>query len=216
MESKTKKMTMIAMLAAMAFVMVTFVRIPIVLFLEYEPKDIIITLGGFIWGPLTSFIVSVIVSLIELVTISEDGILGFVMNIISTCSFACTAAFIYKKKRTLSGAVIGLCAGTLLMVVVMLLWNYLIAPIYMGFPREAVAELLIPAFLPFNLIKGGLNAAFTFLLYKPVTTALRKTGYIPASHNEQAPKKKPIGLWILSGIIIVTCVLLTLSLNGII
>ena len=216
MESKTKKMTTIAMLAAMAFVMVTFVRIPIVLFLEYEPKDIIITLGGFIWGPLTSFIVSVIVSLIELVTISEDGILGFVMNIISTCSFACTAAFIYKKKRTLSGAVIGLCAGTLLMVVVMLLWNYLIAPIYMGFPREAVADLLIPAFLPFNLIKGGLNAAFTFMLYKPVTTALRKTGYISASHNEQAPNKKPIGLWILSGIIIVTCVLLILSLNGII
>ena len=164
MESKTKKMTTIAMLAAMAFVMVTFVRIPVVLFLEYEPKDIIITLGGFIWGPLTSFIVSVIVSLIELVTISEDGILGFVMNIISTCSFACTAAFIYKKKRTLSGAIIGLCAGTLLMVVVMLLWNYLIAPIYMGFPREAVADLLIPAFLPFNLIKGGLNAAFTFML----------------------------------------------------
>ena len=216
MESKTKKMTTIAMLAAMAFVMVTFVHIPVVLFLEYEPKDIIITLGGFIWGPLTSFIVSVIVSLIELVTISEDGILGFVMNIISTCSFACTAAFIYKKKRTLSGAIIGLCAGTLLMVVVMLLWNYLIAPIYMGFPREAVADLLIPAFLPFNLIKGGLNAAFTFMLYKPVTTALRKTGYISASHNEQAPKKKPIGLWILSGILIVTCVLLILSLNGII
>lgn len=216
MESKTKKMTTMAMLSAMAFVMVTFVRIPIVLFLEYEPKDIIITLGGFIWGPMTSFIVSVVVSLIELVTISEDGILGFIMNIASTCSFACTAAFIYKKKRTLSGAVIGLSAGTILMVVVMLLWNYLIAPIYMGFPREAVADLLIPAFLPFNLIKGGLNAAFTFMLYKPVTTALRKTGYISASKNGQTPKKKPIGLWILSGIIIVTCVLLTLSLNGII
>lgn len=216
MESKTKRMTTIAMLAAMAFVMVTFIRIPIVLFLEYEPKDIIITLGGFIWGPLTSFIVSVVVSLIELVTISEDGILGFVMNIISTCSFACTAAFIYKKKRTLSGAVIGLFTGTLLMVVVMLLWNYLIAPIYMGFPREAVAELLIPAFLPFNLIKGGLNAAFTFMLYKPVTTALRKTGYISTSDNEKAPNKKPIRLWILFGIIAITCILLALSLNGII
>lgn len=216
MESKTKRITTIAMLAAMAFVMVTFIRIPIVLFLEYEPKDIIITLGGFIWGPLTSFIVSVVVSLIELVTISEDGILGFVMNIISTCSFACTAAFIYKKKRTLSGAVIGLFTGTLLMVVVMLLWNYLIAPIYMGFPREAVAELLVPAFLPFNLIKGGLNAAFTFMLYKPVTTALRKTGYISISDNEKTPKKKPIGLWILFGIIVITCIILTLSLNGII
>lgn len=88
----------------------------------------------------------------------------------------------------------------------------MIAPIYMGFPREAAAELLIPAFLPFNLIKGGLNAAFTFMLYKPVTTALRKTGYISVSSNEQMPKKKPIGLWIISGINVVTCVLLILSL----
>ena len=58
------------------------------------------------------------------------------------------------------------------MVLVMLLWNYLIAPIYMGYPREAVVELLIPAFLPFNLIKGGLNAAITMIIYKPVVKAL--------------------------------------------
>ena len=60
------------------------------------------------------------------------------------------------------------------MAAVMLIWNYLVAPIYMGYPREAVAKLLIPAFLPFNLIKGGLNAAFTMLLYKPVVTVLRR------------------------------------------
>ncbi|SOY30602.1 hypothetical protein AMURIS_03333 [Acetatifactor muris] len=55
----------------------------------------------------------------------------------------------------------------------MLFWNYLITPVYMGYPREAVAELLIPVFLPFNLMKGGLNAAFTMILYKPVVTAFR-------------------------------------------
>lgn len=216
MKSKTYKMTTIALLAAMAFVMVVFCRIPVVLFLEYEPKDLIITLGGFIWGPFTSFVVSVIVSFIEMITISEDGIIGFIMNIISTCSFACTASFIYKKKRTLSGAVIGLCSGTLLMVIVMMLWNYLITPLYMGYPRAAVAELLLPAFLPFNLIKGGLNATFTFMLYKPLTTALRKAGYIPASPETGTKRRKPVGLWILSGIIIITCVLLILTLNGVI
>ena len=106
---------------------------------------------------------SVIVSLIEMVTISENGILGCIMNIVSSCSFACTAAVIYKKKRTLKGAVTGLLAGSVAMVLVMMLWNYLIAPIYMGYPGEAVAKLLIPAFLPFNLLKSGLNAGFTFL-----------------------------------------------------
>ena len=44
----------------------------------------------------------------------------------------------------------------------------LITPFYMGYPREAVVELLLPAFLPINLIKGGLNAGITMLLYKPI------------------------------------------------
>ena len=118
------------MLCAVAYVMVVIGRIPVVLFLKYDPKDIIITLGGLIWGPLTSCIVSVIVSLIEMVTISENGILRCIMNVISTCSFACTASFIYRKRHTLSGAVIGLSAGSIAMVLVMLLWNYLITPFY--------------------------------------------------------------------------------------
>lgn len=214
MNSKTKKITTTAMLCAIAYVMVVIGRIPVVLFLKYDPKDIIITLGGLIWGPMTSFIVSVIVSLIEMMTISENGPIGLVMNIVSTCSFACTASVIYKKKRTLSGAVIGLVAGSLTMVVVMLLWNYLITPIYMEYPREAVAKLLIPAFLPFNLLKAGLNAGFTFLLYKPVTMALRRAGYLSESQNMQS--RKPIGLWLLAGVIVITCILLILSFNGII
>lgn len=214
MNSKTKKITTTAMLSAIAYVMVVVGRIPVVLFLKYDPKDIIITLGGLIWGPMTSLIVSVIVSLIEMVTISENGPIGLVMNIVSSCSFACTASFIYKKKRTLSGAVIGLVAGSLTMVVVMLLWNYLITPIYMGVSREEVAELLIPAFLPFNLLKAGLNAGFTFLFYKPITMALRKAGYISESQNMQS--RKPIGLWLLAGSIVITCILLILSFNGII
>ncbi len=166
-------------------------------------------------------IVSVIVSLIEMVTISENGPIGLIMNIVSTCSFACTASFIYKKKRTLSGAVIGLVAGSLTMVVVMLLWNYLITPIYMADTREAVADtrkavaaMLLPVFLPFNLLKAGLNAGFTFLLYKPITMALRKAGYISDSQNMQS--RKPIGLWLLAGGIVITCILLILSFNGII
>ena len=43
----------------------------------------------------------------------------------------------------------------------MMFWNYLIAPIYMGYPREAIVELLLPVFLPFNLVKGGLDTAIT-------------------------------------------------------
>ena len=214
MDSKTKKIAITGMLCAIAYVMVLVGRIPIVLFLKYDPKDIIITLGGLIWGPSTSCLVSVIVSFIEMLTISDTGIWGLIMNIVSTCSFACTAAYIYEKRRTLSGAVIGLLAGSISMVVIIMLWNYWVVPIYMGYPREAVAELLIPAFLPFNILKAGLNAGFTFLLYKPVTTALRKAGYIPSAADRQ--NKKPIVLWFLCGIVIISCIMLILFLKGII
>lgn len=214
MNGKTQKLTTAAMLCAIAYAAMVVGRIPVVLFLKYDPKDVIITLGGLIWGPLTSFSVSAIVSVIEMFTVSETGILGCIMNIVSTCSFACTASFIYKKKRTLSGAAIGLLAGSAAMVMVMLLWNYLITPLYMGYPREAVVELLLPAFLPFNLLKAGLNASFTFLLYKPVISALRKSGYVAAASHVN--RKRPTGLILLATAIMITCILFILSMNGLI
>lgn len=214
MNSKTKKMTTLAVLCAISYVVMVMGRIPIVLFLKYDPKDVIITLGGLIWGPMSACIVSVIVSFIEMFTVSETGILGCIMNIVSSCSFACTASAIYKKKHTLSGAIIGLGVGSVAMVAVMLLWNYLITPLYMGYPREAVVELLLPAFLPFNAIKAGLNAAFTFLLYKPITTALRRSGYISLSEKEHHSRFS-VGLILLAVMIIVSCILFILSMNGI-
>lgn len=177
MKRKTKEISIAGMLCAIAYAAVAVGRIPLVLFLKYDPKDIVIAIGGLIFGPFTSFSVAFIVSLIEMFTISENGILGFMMNIISSCSFACTAAFIHKRKHGLSGAMTGLLCGWGCMVCVMLLWNYLITPIYMGCPREAVVKLLLPAFLPFNFIKGGLNTAITMLLYKPVITALRHSNF---------------------------------------
>lgn len=214
MKSKTKRITIIGMLCAIAYVAMAVGRIPVVLFLKYDPSDVVVTLGGLIWGPMTSCVVAVVVAIIEMITVSDTGILGCVMNIVQSLSFACTAAVIYKKKHTLSGAVIGLISGCILATIVMMLWNYLIAPLYMGYPRETVVKLLLPAFLPFNLIKGGLNAAFTFLLYKPVITALRKSGYVSIMEKEQS--NRHTGLFLLAIMIVITCVLFILSMNGII
>lgn len=93
-----------------------------------------------------------------------------------------------------------------------LLWNYLITPLYMGYPREAVAKLLLPAFLPFNLLKAGLNVSFTFLLYKPVISALRKSGYVAATNHVN--RDRSTGLILLAIVIIITCILFILSMNG--
>lgn len=98
------------------------------------------------------------------------------------------------------------------MIAVMLLWNYLITPIYMGYPRQAVAQLLLPVFLPFNLLKAGLNAALTFVLYRPAVSALGRSGLIPRAG--QSPRRHPAGPLLAAGLAAVTCVLLILSMNG--
>ncbi len=214
MKVSVKKMVLIAMLSAVAYIMVFFIRIPVVLFLSYEPKDVIIAIGGFLLGPFAAFLCSLLVSLVEMVSISSTGPIGAIMNLLSTCSFACTAAFIYKKNHTMKGAVLGLSVGSLVMICAMLLWNWLVTPLYMGVERTAVEALLIPAFLPFNALKAGLNTALTLALYKPLVTALRRTGLV--ENSQSSPKQSKIGVYLLSGILLVTCILLLLALRGII
>ena len=183
MNDRTKKLTTLAMLTALSYLIVATIRIPVVMFLKYEPKDVIITIGGFIFGPVEGFLIALVVSLIEMASVSDTGVIGAIMNLVSTSAFVLPAAIIYRKNRTLKGAIIGLVTAVFVMVAVMLLWNYLLTPIYMGYPREAVAELLLPVFLPFNLLKGGLNATITMLLYKPVVTGLRKAHLVPAERH---------------------------------
>lgn len=207
-----KKLVLLAMMAAVSYMIVALVRIPVVLFLSYEPKDVIITIAGFLMGPMASFLISLVVSLVEMVTISSTGPIGGLMNLISTCSFACTAAFIYKKRHTLAGAVLGLVVGSVTMVAVMLLWNWLITPLYMGVSREAVTQLLLPAFLPFNLLKAGLNSAFVLMVYKPLTSALRRTGLLVSKPGK--PGSAKIGIYLIAIGLLISCVLLLLTLQG--
>ena len=211
----TKKLTMLAMLSALAYLMMVVGRIPVILFLKYDPKDIVITIGGFLFGPLAAFFMSITVSLVEMLTVSDTGWIGLVMNVLSTCSFACAAAIIYQKRRSQKRAISGLIIGALLMTIVMLLWNYFLTPLFMGLPRADVAKMLIPAFLPFNLLKGGLNAAITMLVYKPLSNALRKARLLPAPENRQITRGKvSLGVVLLSCAVIVTCVLFILVLQG--
>lgn len=170
MNTKTRKLVFMAMLSAMAYLLMAVGRIPVVMFLKYDPKDVVIAVGALMLGPMEGLLITVVVALIEMITVSDTGFIGFFMNVLSTAAFVCPAAFIYRRKNSFKSAAIGLILGALCMTVAMLAWNYLVTPYYMGYPRAAVAELLLPVFLPFNLGKGALNALFTILLYKPLST----------------------------------------------
>ncbi len=177
------------LLCAAAYVVAAVARIPVfpsAPYLKIDFKDAIIALGGFIYGPLAAILMSAVSSFIEFVTVSESGIIGFAMNFLSTGAFTVTAALIYKYRRNVSGVFIGLAAGCAAMTATMLLWNYLITPLYTGMSREAVAAMLLPVILPFNLIKTLLNSALTLALYRPLVAALRKAKLLPEA--EDTPK----------------------------
>ena len=211
-----KKSVVLAMLAALAFAVTLAVHFTLFTdYLTYDPKGVIITIAGFIFGPFAAALVSAVVCAVEMVTISASGPIGFLMNFLSACSFSCMAAYIYKRKHSVSGAVLGLVAGTLIMTALMLLWNYIITPLYTAAPREAVAAMLVPVILPFNLIKCVINSAVIMLLYKPVVTALRKSKLLP-NKPVQSSKGRTLGVAAVSLVVLITCVFVVLAIKGMI
>ena len=109
----------------------------------------------------------------------------------------------------------GLTVGIITLTVVMLLWNYLITPIYMHMDRSVVAAMLPTVFLPFNLVKGGLNMALTLILYKPVVTALRKARLVPEREGSaQSGDRFDAGFLLFSFALLATFALLVLVLAG--
>ena len=211
-----RNLTLMAMFVALAYAAVAFVRIPVMLWLSYEPKDVFLTIGAFLIGPIAGVIMTVVVALIEMITISNTGIIGFVMNVFSSCLFVCTASIIYHRKRTLSGALIGLVSGALLATGGMILWNYLITPLYMeNTTREQVASMLVPLFLPYNLLKSGLNATLTMLLYKSTASALRAARLLPKAETTTSAKKH-IPVILLSLLVLDALILALLVWKGII
>ncbi|MBQ7172164.1 MAG: ECF transporter S component [Clostridia bacterium] len=190
---KTKQLAVTGMLAAVAYLLVLVTRFPIfpaAPFLTYEPKDAVIAIGGFLYGPVTSLLLALLVSFLEMVTVSTTAWIGFVMNFLSSAAFALPAALFYRCNRKLSGAVIGLSGGCVTMTAVMVLWNWLLTPLYMHVDRSLIVGMLFPVFLPFNLLKSVLNAGFAMLLYKPAVKALRAARMLPEEKGAASLHKK--------------------------
>ncbi len=208
-----KMICSLAMLTALAVAADMFLRLPnIGGFLTYEPKDVILTIGAFIYGPIAGLVMSFVVCLIEMVTISTTGWIGLLMNFLASGFFVGISSVIYYRRKTLPRAIIGLVAGSISMIAIMLLWNYIMTPIYMGVPREAVLDLFLPLLIPFNAIKAGLNSALVLFLYKGVVTALRKSRLVPERESNDSGNKKmnTIIMVVLSALIVATLLLVLL------
>ncbi len=209
-----KKMAVLALFIAFGYIFMFVFRIHIS-FLTLDFKDVFITMAGFVYGPISALAVALIESILELVTVSGTGFWGAVMNFAGSAAFAVTASLIYKYNKTFKGAVIGLIASAFSMTAVMLLLNLVITPIYTDTSIDVVKGMILPLLLPFNVLKSILNAAITFLLYKPMTQALKSIHIIPKSDRSfKLGKKTVIGIAIACLIIIASVIVMFVLLDG--
>ena len=175
--NQTKKVVIVGLLIALAYVSLYYIRIPIIpsaSFLRLDVKDVFIAMVGLFFGPIYAFASAICISLLQMISVSEYGVIGLAMNILSVSSFVIPVAIIYKNKQNNFGLASGLFFSCITMIVTMLLWNYLISPLYMGVTREVIKRMLIPVFLPFNAIKSAVNALVVYILF----TYMKKAGII--------------------------------------
>lgn len=173
----TKTLTTMAMLTALAYAVMAVCKfIPKVgNFLSLDAIDAVIGVGGFLFGPGAAVMMIVVEALIEMLTLSGTGWYGFVMNVLSTVLLICPAVMIYQRRGKTSGAVMGLAVGVVFRLLGMIVFNYIVTPMYFHMERALVVDLM-PMIAVFNLVKGTLNAALLMVLYPPVSTVLRRAG----------------------------------------
>ncbi len=168
----TREITYLGVMAALAVVLVYVVHFPILpgaTFLEYDPADIPLFIVAFAFGPLPALLLTVIVAVIQGLTVSaQSGAIGIVMHIAATGTAVLVAGSLYARNKTKKNAIIALVSAVLAMTAVMIVMNLIFTPLFMGVPVEQVMQMIVPVILPFNLIKAGINAVAAFAVYKVV------------------------------------------------
>ncbi len=158
-------------------------------FLTFDLKDAVMAVGAMTLGPIYSIPMTFIVTFIEAVTISSTGPYGFIMNLLSSMTYVGVGSLIYSRRRTINFAVFSMVIASVATVAVMMMANLFITPLYTNMPRESVAAIIPTVLLPFNVTKTVFNTSIVFILYKPVSSALRASGFITGEKKQ--PMAKP-------------------------
>lgn len=190
----TKVLIGMSILAAMSAVLMLF-RFPLPFapsFMDVDFADVPVLIGGFAYGPIAGLGIGILKNVIKLILSgTTTGYIGELSNIIVTSTYVLVSATIYHYMKTRRGATIALILGVLSMTLVATLSNaYLIFPLFervVKFPISRILSLTMEknsmvnsywtmmffAVVPFNLVKAGLNAILTSLLYKSLTKYLK-------------------------------------------
>ncbi len=189
-----QRMTRIALLAAISAVLyLPPFSIPVIGFYKLDLSNLPVLLGGFSMGPVSGLMILGIKSLSGLIHTSTGGV-GELADFMLGAALMLPAVFIYRMNKNRKSALIGMVVGTVSLTVCGVLANAVILiPFYvtvMHFPMEAIVKtftdiipyidslekVLILITAPFNILKGVVLSAVTFLLYRHLSPVLHGRG----------------------------------------
>ena len=175
-ELNPERLAKLGLLAAISLALIWMIHFPIfpsASWLEYDPADVAILIGAFLYGPWAGLLLTIVASgLQSLILSAQSGVAGFIMHVVATGTFVVVSGLIYRRGKM--KALPALLLGAASMVVMMVPLNLVVTPLFMGAPIQAVLDILLPVIIPFNAIKAFGNAILTFLLYKRVGHLLER------------------------------------------
>ncbi|MCG8540821.1 MAG: ECF transporter S component [Clostridia bacterium] len=193
--SSTSSLVKIAFLSTVAYIFM-LMEFPIPFFppfLTIDLSDMPALIGAFALGPIAGIMIELIKNLLHLITKTSTGGVGELSNFLVGAALVIPAGIIYAKNRKISGAILGMVLGTIVMAIVGALANYyIIIPFYSNImPIDKIISLsasangaikdlktlILYGVVPFNLLKGSIISILTILIYKKISPLLvRKRG----------------------------------------
>ena len=192
--SRTHRLTVAAMLSAVSTVLM-FVDFSVPFmpaFIKLDVSELPALLASFSIGPWYGVAVCLVKNVINLLRTSTGGV-GELSNFLLGAIFVGLSGVIYQRfghHKSRRGALLGALIGAVAMAVLSVPVNYYLTyPIYAKFmPIDVIVgmyqairpsasgllDCLVTFNMPFTFLKGVLDVALCFLIYKPLSPLLHK------------------------------------------
>jgi len=182
---EARRLATTAMLAALAFIVMAAIQIPVLPqapYLTYDPSDAVALVAGVLYGPGTGVTVVAIKDLLYLL-LRAHGPFGPAADFLAAATFVWVTSWTFARlhgsfARRLAWAA---ASGTAARVLIMIPANFVLLWLQFGTAPAGVARLVLPVIVPFNAVKAAANALLALCIAEPVARAAAPRGRAPWS-----------------------------------
>lgn len=191
-KDRVRVITVTGVLSAVAFLL-QLIEIPLPMlmptFIKFDFSDLPALIGSFALGPVCGIVIELIKNVLHALLATGSFGVGELSNFVLGAVFVCVAGCIYRRSRSKKGALIASLTGAIVMAAISFPSNlFIVYPVYYQFmPEEtilaayqtilpgmkSVAQSLLVFNVPFTFVKGILDVAITFAVYKKISPILK-------------------------------------------